>query len=436
MRRHVGNLLSYRRKISASGQVLFFGLSVSETHFGIEERNPRGKPLYTLQQGSAAGLKVSKSIELSVVIPCLNEEQTIAQVVGKAVRAFKDNKISGEVIVSDNGSKDRSVDLAKKAGARVVHQDKKGYGNALKKGFDEAKGKFLLMADADDTYDFLEIPKFVKPLRDGYEFVIGTRLKGKILKGAMPGLHRYLGNPVLTAYLNLLHGTKISDSHCGMRAFTKEAYERMHPNSPGMEYASEIIIRAAEEKLKMKEVPITYYPRKGESKLSSFRDGWRHLRFMLLYSPFFVFLVPGLFLFFFGMLLLILLANGPTVFLGVPLDIHPMFLGSICALLGYQIIILGAYSKALRVPENLEGADSLTKVFFRTVTLERGLLVGFLIFLMGFIIDLLIFITWVNNGYQNLAFTRYALVGGTLIVIGVQTMFSSFFMSILRLVPK
>jgi len=375
-------------------------------------------------------------LEVSVVIPCLNEEQTIGIVVGKALKAFRDNKIKGEVVVVDNGSSDNSAAIAKKTGARVIFQEKRGYGNALQKGFQEARGKYLVMGDADDTYDFLDLPKFVKYLRVGYDYVMGTRLKGTIVKGAMPWLHRYIGNPFLTTYLNIIHGTKISDSHSGMRAFTKEAYEKMRPLSPGMEFASELIIRAAEEKLKIKEVPITYYPRKGESKLHSFRDGWRHLRFMLLYSPFYVFFVPGILLLAFGMALLLLLLQGPATIFGFTLDIHPMFLGSLCALLGFQIILLGLYSKALRVPESLEGADSFTRYFFRHVTLERGLLAGFILLVIGIAINILILIAWINNGYKNLAGIRYALLGMTLVVIGAQTMFSSFFMSVLRLVPK
>lgn len=375
-------------------------------------------------------------LEVSVVIPCLNEEQTIGTVVGKALHSFREHGIKGEVVVADNGSSDKSVSIARKAGARVVVEEKKGYGNALQRGFSVAKGRYFIMGDADDTYDFLDLNKFVKPLRDGYDFVIGSRLKGRIMKGAMPWLHRYVGNPILTAYLNLFHGTKISDSHCGLRAFTKEAYDRMKAVSPGMEYASEIIIRAAEEKLRIKEVPITYYPRKGESKLHSFRDGWRHLRFMLLYSPFYIFLYFGAALFLFGMTLLMILLDGPTEIFGIPLDVHPMFLGSLCALLGYQIILLGVYTKSLRVPESLEGSDNLTSFLFRNMTLERGLFIGFTIFSVGFIINIFILFTWVSNGFQGLAATRYALVGLTFIVLGAQTMFSSFFISILRLVPK
>ncbi|TAL58360.1 MAG: glycosyltransferase family 2 protein, partial [Nanoarchaeota archaeon] len=341
-------------------------------------------------------------LEVSVVIPCLNEEQTIGTVVGKALHSFREHGIKGEVVVADNGSSDKSASIARKAGARVVVEEKKGYGNALQCGFSVAKGRYFIMGDADDTYDFLDLNKFVKPLRDGYDFVIGSRLKGRIMKGAMPWLHRYIGNPILTAYLNLFHGTKISDSHCGLRAFTKEAYDRMKAVSPGMEYASEIIIRAAEEKLRIKEVPITYYPRKGESKLHSFRDGWRHLRFMLLYSPFYIFLYFGAALFLFGMALLMILLDGPTEIFGIPLDVHPMFLGSLCALLGYQIVLLGVYTKALRVPESLEGSDNLTNFLFRNMTLERGLFIGFTIFSVGFIINIFILFTWVSNGFQEI----------------------------------
>jgi len=220
--------------------------------------------------------------ELSVVMPCLNEENTIGICVQKAVSAIKKHGINGEVVVSDNGSEDNSISIAKAQGARVVHQPIKGYGNAYRKGFEEAKGKFIVMGDSDNTYDFQEIPRFLDYLRQGYEFVIGSRLRGRILPGAMPWLHQYIGNPGLTMFLNILFKTGISDSHCGMRGFTKDAYEKMKLRTTGMEFASEMVIRASQERLKITEVPIIYYPRPIDSvaKLHSFRDGWRHIKFM------------------------------------------------------------------------------------------------------------------------------------------------------------
>lgn len=223
-----------------------------------------------------------KNIEVSFVMPCLNEETTIAKCIFEAKKAFKKNNLSGEVVVSDNGSKDNSVNIAKKAGSVVVHQNKKGYGNAYQKGFISARGKYIVMADSDMTYPIHMLGDFVKELKKGSDFVIGSRFKGKIHSGAMTPLHRYIGNPFLTGVLNLLFNAGVSDAHCGMRAFTKEAYKKMGLTSAGMEFASEMVIRASQCGLKIKEIPIEYYARdiKSPSKLSSFSDGWRHLKFM------------------------------------------------------------------------------------------------------------------------------------------------------------
>jgi glycosyltransferase involved in cell wall biosynthesis len=224
-----------------------------------------------------------KQIEVSVVMPCLNEEASIGDSVRQAVKALKENKIRGEVVVSDNGSTDKSVEIARKEGARVVFQPKKGYGNAYLKGLCEARGKYIIMADSDSTYPIHRLGEFTALLRQGNDFVIGSRFRGKIMPGAMPALHRYVGNPFLTATLNVLFGMNVSDAHCGMRGFTKEAYERMQLSSPGMEFASEMVIRAGQLKLRTAEIPIEYYARSGKSasKLSSFSDGWRHLKFMV-----------------------------------------------------------------------------------------------------------------------------------------------------------
>ena len=242
----------------------------------------------------AGGADKTAAPLVSVVMPCLNEEATIGRCVAKAWRGIELAGVPGEVIVADNGSTDRSPEIAAAAGARVIHQPKRGYGNAYLAGFAAARGRYLVMGDADDTYDFGEVGRFIVPLREGgYDYVLGSRFKGKILPGAMPWHHRWIGNPVLTWILNRLFGLHASDAHSGMRAFTREAYERMRLQSPGMEFASEIVINAAKARLRVTEVPITYYPREGESKLRSFRDGWRHLRYMLLYSPDWLFLAPG-----------------------------------------------------------------------------------------------------------------------------------------------
>ena len=235
-------------------------------------------------------------------MPCLNEAQTVGVCVQKARRAIKQLGISGEVVVADNGSTDGSPSIAEREGARVVHQPIRGYGAAYLAGIAAARGKFIVIGDSDNTYDFGEIPRFLQPLRESADLVMGSRFKGEIKPGAMPWLHRYIGNPTLTGILNLLFRAGVSDAHCGMRAFTKDAYEKLGLQTTGMEFASEMVIKAAKVGLKITEVPITYYPRKGESKLHSFRDGWRHLRFMLMLSPTYLFLLPGALLFLIGLL--------------------------------------------------------------------------------------------------------------------------------------
>ena len=222
-----------------------------------------------------------REIEVSVVMPCLNEQATIGACIEKAHRTLKNLCISGEIVVADNGSTDNSVAIAQSLGAQVVHQPCRGYGAAYQTGIAAAQGKSIVIGDSDDTYDFSELNRFILPLRQGYDLVMGSRFKGEIRPGAMPWLHRYVGNPFLTGMLNLLFKAGVSDAHCGMRAFTREAYEQMKLKTPGMEFASEMVIKAVQAGLRIAEVPITYYPRKGESKLHSFRDGWRHLRFML-----------------------------------------------------------------------------------------------------------------------------------------------------------
>jgi len=371
--------------------------------------------------------------EVSVVMPCLNEEETIGECIKKAFISFKEHNIRGEVVVSDNGSSDSSVKIAESLGARVVHQPLKGYGNAYHKGISEAKGKYIVIGDSDDTYDFSELHKFIEPLRNGYDLVMGTRLKGKILPGAMPWLHRYIGNPFLSRFLNILYRTGVSDSHCGMRAFTSQAYKKMHLKSSGMEYASEMVINASKAKLKITEIPIVYYPRKGESKLHSFRDGWRHMRFMLIYSPTHLFLIPGFLIMFLGLFLLIVLLSGPVKFYGHIFDIHFNVLGGILTLLGYQIVNLGIYAKAISYTRNVLIDDKFIINFYKKFTLEKGLYLGLIIFLIGFLINLFILIVWIKANFGELHRVREALLGLILIVVGIQTIFSSFLLSMLKI---
>src|SRR5690349_16753807 len=240
---------------------------------------------------------------VSVVIPALNEAESIEACVRRSLETMAEHDIPGEVVVADNGSDDGTPELARDAGARVIHESRKGYGSAYLAGFAAARGKYIVMGDADETYDFREIARFVEPLEEGADFVMGSRLRGRIHRGAMPWLHRYVGNPVLTGVLNLFFRTGVSDAHCGMRAFRRDLLPVLDLRTTGMEFASEMVIRAAKAKLKIAEFPIEYHPRGGESKLSSFRDGWRHLRFLLVHSPTHLFMLPGAILGLLGVLI-------------------------------------------------------------------------------------------------------------------------------------
>ncbi len=239
----------------------------------------------------------SSSIEVSVVMPCLNEEKTIGACIKKILQVFEQQNISGEVVVADNGSTDNSAAIAQSLGVRVVHQPVRGYGSAYLAGIAVAKGKYIVIGDSDNTYDFSHLLRFIEPLREGYDLVIGSRFKGAIKKGAMPWSHRYIGNPMLSKILNTLFHANVSDVYCGMRALTRAAYAKMQLQATGMEFALEMVIKAIKNKLNIAEVPITYHPREGESKLHPLRDAWRSLRFMMLYSPTHLFLIPGCFLF-------------------------------------------------------------------------------------------------------------------------------------------
>jgi glycosyltransferase involved in cell wall biosynthesis len=376
-------------------------------------------------------------IEVSVVMPCLNEEQTIGACVEKAMQALERMEVLGEVVVADNGSTDHSVPIAEALGARVVHQPEKGYGNAYMKGIAEARGRYIVIGDSDNTYDFSEIERFVGPLRDGYDVVMGNRFKGRILPGAMPWHHQYIGNPFLSGILNLFFRTSIGDAHCGMRSFRKEAWAKMRLQTSGMEFASEMVINASMAGLRITEVPITYYSRAegAESKLNSFRDGWRHLRFMLLYSPTWLFMVPGFTLLSIGFLLLTVLALFGPIRIGINrflyFDLHYMVLGSLMSLLGFQVINLGIYAKVYSLTEHFEKHDPLVEWILKHFNLERGTILGAIIFLIGLLTNFVILYQWITIGFGNQPRLREAILAMTLMVIGVQTVFSSFFLSIL-----
>lgn len=378
----------------------------------------------------------AEDVLLSVVIPCLDEEESVGLCVEKALRAMAEMGVSGEVVVVDNGSTDRSAEVAAAAGARVVHEERRGYGSAYLRGFEEARGRYLVMGDADDTYDFADLSRFVEPLRAGEaDLVMGDRLGGEILPGAMPWSHRWIGNPVLSGMLRLLFRTRVSDSHCGMRGITREAYERLALRTTGMEFASEMVVRAIRERLAIREVPITYHPRKGESKLAGFRDAWRHVRFMLLYSPSYLFQLPGLALMAFGSFLVLAFAGGPREFFGHLWDYHPLLFGAIAVMVGYQLALFDLLAKAFSVGAGLARAGAGLRRFTRLFTLERGLAVGAVMLLAGLGLEAKIVWDWVRAGYGELMAVRGVVIGMLAIVLGVQTVFGSFLVS-LMLVPR
>lgn len=379
----------------------------------------------------------AEAYEVAVILPCLNEAGTIESCVAKAMATFGQLGVRGEVVVVDNGSTDDSVRIAERCGARVVHEPRRGYGSALLRGIDEAQAPFIIMADADDSYDLTDLGRFIDGLRAGTDLVMGTRIRGAIEPGAMPWHHRWIGNPVLTTLLNLLFRIRISDAHCGMRAFTKEAYRRMHLQTTGMEFASEMPIKAALAGLRITEIPITLH-RDGRNRpphLRSFRDGWRHLRFMLLFSPTHLFVLPGVLCMAIGLVPLLALGGGPRKLAGVNFDVHYMVVGSLLTVLGYQLVTTGIFAKAYSHAARLYAPDRTLRIGLRHFTLERGLVLGGLLFMAGFAMDATILFQWLASGRATLDAVRPALQASTLMIIGAQTLFASFFLSMLS-VPR
>lgn len=372
------------------------------------------------------------SPEFSIVIPCLNEEKTLPVVLQKAFSSFKRLKLNGEVVVSDNGSTDDSVKVAERMGARVVHCSQKGYGNALITGFQAAKGKYMIMGDADDSYNFEEIDGYVARLREGNDLVMGTRLKGHIQKGAMPFLHRYLGTPVLTFLLNLFFGTKISDCNCGMRGITRTAFEKLQLESGGMEFASEMIVKAGMLRMKICEIPITLYKDKRGRKphLNTWRDGWRHLKFMLLYAPNFLFIYPGILAFAIGSVLTLAQFNGPFNLGPVYWDIHVMILGLTLSLLGVFIVQMGLIIKLFSSLKHYYGKDVFVSGL-KKMSMEKQLFLGVFFVLIGLGIDAYILWVWIGHDFKNIFMPQKAIVSLYFLFIGLSIIFFSFFRAIL-----
>lgn len=366
---------------------------------------------------------------VSVVMPCLDEEATVGACIDKIHRTFETHGLAGEIVVCDNGSTDRSVEIATAKGARVVHEPVRGYGSAYLTGFAHARGRFLVMGDADDTYDFTLIPAFLHPLMcDGYDFVTGSRYLGH---GGppVPFLHRYFGNPMLTAILNSFFGTRYTDVYCGYRAFTREAWRRIRPVSPGMEFNLELAINARLAGLRVKEIPIALAPRKGTSKLRTFRDGWRSLRMMLLYSPNQLFLIPGMFLLVVGLGLHALLLLGLIEYQGRRFGAVSGIVAAVASVLGFRIVSLGLHAKTYSWSRRFDPDNRLLARFYRRFTLETGLLAGGISALSGLGIWTYLIATWLQSDLQPLPHPTLAAFAATLLILGVDAIFSSLFIS-------
>ena len=367
---------------------------------------------------------------VSVVIPCLNEAENIEACVTAARAALERMEVVAEVVVSDNNSEDDSARIAEQAGARVVVEKRRGYGSAYLAGLAASRGRYIVMADADLTYDFGEIPRFVAALEDGAQMVIGDRMDN-IQPGAMPWLHRYVGNPVLTGLLNLFFRTGVNDAHCGMRALRRDVLPRLDLRSTGMEFASEMVIRASKEHLRIAELPIQYRPRGGESKLSSFRDGWRHLRFLLVHSPNYLFILPGTVLAGVGTVIVVFVGSGLDFF-GRAWGLHALIGGALLMIVGTQVLALGLCAHAYGtyfMGERDPWFDRMRARF----RLEHGLLLGGAFSLVGLVIGTVIVATWISHGFGSLADERLAVIAASLLIVGIQIFFSSFLLSILGL---
>ena len=379
--------------------------------------------------------------ELSVVLPCLNEEATLAVCIEQVRKTLDTHSISGEIIVADNGSTDKSREIAQGMGARVVLVENRGYGNALMGGINAARGKYIVMGDADCSYDFSQIPVFLEKLRSGYDLVMGNRFQGGIRPGAMSPLHKYFGNPLLTGIGRVFFKSPCGDFHCGLRGFTKAAYERMRPRTTGMEFASEMIVKASLFNLRMCEVPITLSRdgRNRKSHLRSWHDGWRHLRFLLLYSPRWLFFYPGLALLFGGCAAALWLLPGPRRIGHVFLDVHTLLYASVAILTGFQAVVFAFFTKIFGITEGLLPEDPRLTRVFRVFNLEKGLLGGAVLLMTGLGIAGYSLFLWNRAGFgpmNPVVLVRLVAAAMVSITLGVETILASFFLSILGLARK
>ena len=384
------------------------------------------------------GERVDDALELSIVMPCLDEAETVAACVAQARAFLMAHGISGEVIVADNGSTDGSPQLAERAGARVVVVGERGYGAALLGGIVAARGRFVAMGDADLSYDFGTLLPFVERLRAGDDLVMGNRFAGGIARGAMPALHRYLGNPVLTGLGRWFFHAPVRDFHCGLRAFRREAIVTLDLRTTGMEFASEMVVRSVLAGLRVSEVPTTLQPdgRSRPPHLKSWRDGWRHLRFLLLYSPRYLFLAPGLLLSIIGAAAVAWLLPGPRVVGGIGFDVHTMLFASAAVLLGAQSVVFAVFTKTFAAQEGLVPPDPRVERLYHYVTLETGLIVSGVVLVAGLALAVLSLSSWAHSGYgaMDVGRTMRLVIPATLLmVLGAQGILASFFLSVLGL---
>lgn len=381
------------------------------------------------------------SIEVSIVMPCLNEAETLEACIRKAQRAIQNHDLSAEIVVADNGSSDGSQAIAERLGARVVPVAEKGYGSALQGGIMAARGQYVIMGDSDDSYDFSAIHPFVEKLRLGFDLVMGNRFQGGIMPGAMPWKHRWIGNPILTAIGRLFFHCPARDFHCGLRGFSRTAFEHMELQTTGMEFASEMVIKASLKSMKIAEVPVVLHKdgRTRPPHLRSWRDGWRHLRFMLLFSPRWLFLVPGVFLFLLGLMCSLWLLGGPRQVGSVVFDIHSLLVAGFLGLLGYQLITFAVFTKIFAIAQGFHPPQTHLNKLFRYVNLEVGGVAGMVMTVAGlFLLGGAVW-GWGKVGFGELdphRTMRQTIPAVVLLVLGIQTVFASFFLSILGLRKK
>ena len=377
-------------------------------------------------------------IELTILMPCLNEAETLEVCINKAKTFLERSRIEGEILIADNGSTDGSIEIAQRCGARVEHVPVKGYGAALIGGCNAARGTYVIMGDADDSYDFLNLMPFVEKLREGYQLVMGNRFKGGIAKGAMPPLHRYLGNPVLSFIGRLFFPSAIGDFHCGLRGYHRESIQKLGLHTTGMEYASEMVVKATMYDLKMAEVPTTLSPdgRSRAPHLRSFRDGWRHLKFLLLHSPNWLFLYPGMFFCLLGLIMTVGLMFGPVTIGSVTFDIHTMLYGAAMIIVGTNMIFFSLFTRIYAIRTNFIPTKEPVSAKLAKLTTEKGAVTGLLLTLAGIVMTIAAFVIWKDASFGNLdpqEMMRVTIPALTLITVGIEMIFASFFIGILNI---